>query len=153
MSSKPLHPPAFCPVHGLFPVTAISFKPGVKDVSFYDVGATCPKCGTNSEIIPGTYNVRQTGLDILLDSSISPKALEALKRLAEQAQNGEISPERAKKEAEAISPKAGKLFDVSNWSDQAKATLYAAIIGATAVVVAARIASSPSQVVNVQPVI
>ncbi len=52
-----------------------------------------------------------------------------------------------------ISPEAGKIFDIANRSDQPKATLYAAIIGATALVFAARMSSSPNLTVNLQPVV
>ena len=106
-----------------------------------------------SEIIPGVYIAAQRNLNILVDDSISPEARDAIRQLAERLQQGKISVPQAKAEAEQISPNAGQLFDIANWSDQAKATLYASIIAATAVIAAARIASSPSQTVNVQPVI
>lgn len=100
---------------------------------------SCPICGGDSEIIPGRYEAKVDRLNILIDPSISPAALLAIRNLALAVSLGHISPAEAKKEAEKIHPKAGKLFDVANWSDQAKATLYAAIIGATAVITAARI--------------
>jgi hypothetical protein len=133
-------------------------------ISFKNSRAQCPRCGRAMEVIPGRYEEGVANqLNILIDPSISPEALEAIRRLAERAKAGKITPEEAKQEAEKISPKAGKLFDVANWSDQAKADLYAAIIKATgaiiastaAVIVAAKMASSPapSVTVNIQPVI
>ena len=106
-----------------------------------------------SEIIPGIYDATQDDLNILLDPSISPEALGEIRRIAERLRQGEITVPQAKAEAEKISPKAGKLFDIANWPPQAKATLYAAIIGATAIIAAARMASSPDPTVIVQPVI
>jgi hypothetical protein len=64
--------------------------------------------------------------------------------LAKAASAGEISPEKAKEEAEKIHPNAGRLFDIADWPAQAKATLYAAIVGATGAVMAASIVSSRS---------
>ena len=103
----------------------------------------CPKCGNPSEVISGVYDGTITGLNILVDPSISREALIALRNLAEQLQRGEISVSEAKNQAHLISPKATKLFDIENWTDQAKATLYASIIAAIGVVIAARL-SSPS---------
>jgi hypothetical protein len=147
------YPPAFCPVRGLFPARAIAIGGGAKNISFHNVATNCPVCNRTSEIIPGVYDSTPVGLNVLIDPSISPEALDAIKRLAQQLQKGEISPEQAKREAEKISPKLAKLFDISDWSDQAKATIYAAIIGAVAVVIAAKIASTSRQTVNVNPVV
>ena len=147
------HPPAFCPEHGLFPAIGFSLGAEVTNTTFIGCAASCPKCGHVSEIIPGVYDPTIDGLNILIDRSISPESLAEIRRIAERLQQGKISVPQAKAEAEKISPKAGKLFDIANWSDQAKATLYAAIIGATAIVVATRMASPPNLTVIVQPVI
>ena len=112
-----------------------------------------PECSHKSEIIPGVYDAAADGLNVLIDPSISPEALGEIRRIVERLQQGDISVPEAKAEAEKVSPDAGQLFDIANWSDQAKATLYAAIIGAVAIVAAARVASSPDQTVNVQTVI
>jgi hypothetical protein len=117
------------------------------------ISTNCPVCQGPSEIIPGKYEVGSDRLNLLIDPSISPAALAAIKDLAEAVHAGRITPEEAKSAAEKIHPKAGKLFDVANWSDQAKATLYAAIIGAAAVLGAAKIASSSNQTVTISPVI
>jgi hypothetical protein len=154
MSKEPQvhHPIAFCPEHGIFEMKTFAMDAGAP-VNFIGSLTNCPQCGRVSEIIPGTYKADHNRLNILIDPSISPESLFAIRKIAEAAQAGSISAEDAKKEAEKIDPKAARLFDVANWSDQAKSTLYAAIIGATAVVGAARIASSPSQTTTVQPVI
>jgi hypothetical protein len=147
------HPPAFCPVHGLFPATAIALSEGVSNIGFVNVATNCPQCGGRSKIIPGIYDSTLNRLNVLTDPSISPQAFAAIRELVQRLEKGEISPQQAKTEAEKISPKLGKLFDIVNWSDQAKATLFGAIIGAVAIVSATRIASSPTQIVNVNPVI
>jgi hypothetical protein len=121
--------------------------------SFIGSATNCPKCNRTSEIIPGVYDATVDRLNILIDRSITPEALGEIRRITERLQQGKISVPQAKVEAEKIPPDAGQLFDIANWSDQAKATLYAAIIGAVAIVVAARMASPPNQTVKVQPVI
>ncbi len=143
------HPLAFCPEHGLFAATGIGL--GISVGTTIKNGLhSCPHCSRMSEVIPGTYSMHAGKLDVLLDPDISPAALNAIQNIVKKAQSGEYSHERAQAEVNKISPKAGKLFDVPNWSDQAKATLYASIIGAAAVIVAAKMASSPTTIV-VQP--
>ena len=132
------------------------FRLGVgTTASFIGSVTNCPnpKCSHKCEIIPGVYDTTADGLNVLIDPSITPEALGEIRRIAERLQQGEISVPQAKAEAEKISPKAGQLFDIANWPPQAKATLYAAIIGATAIIAAARMASSPDPTVIVQPVI
>jgi hypothetical protein len=74
-----------------------------------------PQCGTQSEIFPGTYKAGFDGnLNVLIDPSISLKALGAIRKLAERAKAGEISAQQAKREAEKIHLNAGKLFDIAN---------------------------------------
>lgn len=146
------HPIALCPLHGLFPATAIDLgTPG--SYTFDHCETNCPVCGSASEIIPGTYQPELDRINLLIDPSISLVALGAIRKLAERAKAGEISDREAKREAEKIHAKAAKLFDIYNWSDQAKATLYASIIGAIAVIAAARIASSPSQTTVINPIV
>jgi hypothetical protein len=105
------------------------------------------------EIIPGVYDATADGLNVLIDPTISLEALGEIRRIIERLQQGDITVPEARAEAENISPKAGKLFDIPNWSDQAKATVLGAIIIAIATVEAARVASLPTQPVIVQPVI
>jgi hypothetical protein len=90
-------------------------------------------------------------INLLLDPSVSLQALGALRKLAERAQTGEISVQDAKREAQRIHPKAGRLFDVADWPGQAKATLYGAIICAVGAVAAAKIATAPSQTTVINP--
>jgi hypothetical protein len=138
------HPLAFCSIHGVFPATAVGFAPGAT-LTMINCSTNCPVCGTSSEILPGQYRSESDRLNVLLDPSISSAALAAIRKLALAVKEGRIDASEAKKEAEKIHPAAGKLFDVANWSDQAKATLFAAIIGATAVIGAARITSTANQ--------
>ena len=81
-----------------------------------------------AEIIAGTYVAEADRINLLIDPRIWLRALGVIRKLAERAGAGEISIQDAKREAEEIYPKAGSFFDVANWSDQAKATLYASII-------------------------
>lgn len=132
-------PPAFCPTHGLFPANQFPISPNSVGQTIIGSKQLCPTCGHPSEIIPGIYNHTPSGLNILLDPSISPEALQALKSIAEKFQRNEISAEEAQRAAEAVVPGTGKLFDVKNWSDIAQATLAASIIGAIGIVAAAGI--------------
>jgi hypothetical protein len=147
-----LHPIAFCTQHGIFPATGIALGEGAV-LGVQNCLHSCPICGAASEIIPGRYEAQASRLNLLVDSSISLEALSAIRELAEAAARGRISPEEAKRAAEKIHPKAGKLFDVANWPGQAKATLYAAIICAAGAVVAAKVASSPNQTVTINPIV
>jgi hypothetical protein len=81
-----------------------------------------------AEIVPGNCQAFSDRINVLIGPSISREALAALRQIAMQAQARQITPGEAKEKVEKIVPGAGRLFDVSNWSDQAKATLYASII-------------------------
>jgi len=139
--AKLQHPLAFCRRDGFFPSTALSFEEGVR-VTLLGISASSPKCGEAAEILPGAYEALSDRLQLLLDPSISKEALLALRPVVELLQRSEISLDEAKRRADAVVPNGGKLFDIGNWSDQAKATLYAAIIGAIAVVAAAKVAGT-----------
>src|SRR5262245_53187045 len=140
-TGKVQHPIAFCNIHGVFPATALTLGNGA-GITVVNCRINCPVCGASSEIIPGHYQARADQLNLLIDPSVSPSAVAALRSLAMAASTGKITAEQARAEAEKIHPKAGKLFDVQNWSDQAKATLYAAIIAAGGAITAARIATN-----------
>jgi hypothetical protein len=58
---------------------------------------SCPICGGDSEIIPGRYEAKVDRLNILIDPSISPAALLAIRNLALAVSLGHISPAEAKK--------------------------------------------------------
>lgn len=145
-------PIGFCPQHGLFPVTIFGIGDGAS-VTLVDVGTDCPRCGAMVQIVPGTYEVVGDRLSLLLDSSIAPDALKAIGALVERVQRQEIDLDDARRAAEKIAPAAGRLFDIANWSDQAKATLYASIIGAVAVIAAAKLSGGSTTINNYQPVV
>jgi hypothetical protein len=146
------HPAAFCKTHGLFPATAFAMEPGA-GVTILGCSTNCPICNATSEVLPGTYSAFQDRVDVLLHPSVSKELLAALTAVIEAARDNRISEQEARKQADKIVPGSGRLFDIANWSGQAKATLYGSIIGAIAMVAAAKIASSPSQTVVLQPVI
>jgi hypothetical protein len=148
---KSRSPLAACPVDGLF-IASGAVATGNALVRFAHVSTNCPKCGANSEILPGLYTPDGDNIRLLVDQSISPNALESLKKLVMAVQSGEISPDYAQREAEKVHHGWGKFFNVSQWSDQAKATLFAAIISGTTAIVATRISSPPTVVIQ-QPAI
>jgi hypothetical protein len=143
--AKLQHPLAFCRRDGFFPSMAFALAEGAS-VTIQGINTTCPKCGGASEILPGAYEAFGDRLQLLLDPSISHEALLALRPVVELLQRSAISLDEAKRRAEAVVPNGGRLFDIGSWSDQAKATFYAAIIGAIAVVVAAKLASATTQI-------
>lgn len=150
-------PLAFCPTHGLFPAHGTIRFPPRGGITIINSATGCPWCGKRAEIIPGLYENDGDTLNILIDPSISPAALKIIQTLAQKVEAGEIGLDEAKAEAEKVAPKAGRLFDIRNWSDQAQATVLAAgIAAATALIL--RYAPAPSaspQVTNIynQPVI
>jgi hypothetical protein len=146
------HPIGYCEVHGFFPVQSVAMGDGV-NMTFHKVGTLCPRCKRDAEIVPGTYETIGDRLNLLLDPSISPEALRALQRLAMDAHKGTVSAEEAEKQAEKIHRGAGKLFNVADWSDSAKATVFSAIITSVSVIAAAAISSLHSPNVTVHPVI
>jgi hypothetical protein len=94
MISKASHPPAFCPEHGLFPATALALQ-NVTAITFTHCQTNCPvpECDQACEIIPGQYSADDKGrLDLLLDPSISPEALAALKDIIEKVRDGQLAP-------------------------------------------------------------
>lgn len=153
MANQVVHPPAYCPRDGIVPGVGISLAGAFQNVNIVGNTITCPVCGGPAQVISGCYDTVGDRLQILIDPSISADALAAIRKLAEQVRDAAITPEAAQAEAERIAPGTGRLFDIRSWSDQAQATLLAAIIGATALIGAAKISQAPSQTVNVQPVI
>lgn len=117
----PHHPAAFCQVHGLFPATAIAIADGVSNFGLVGVSTNCPVCNRASEIIPGIYDAAYGRLNVIVDPSISPEALTALKNIVERLQRDEITSRQAVEEAAQIDPRFGR------------ALLIAAKIGAWAV--------------------
>jgi hypothetical protein len=144
------HPLAFCREHGIFEDTAISFADSTLHLPYGNLAVRCPVCGRSAKPLTGTYEAYREQLKVLLDESVPREALELLKQIAERLQRDEISPEQAKAEAEKISPKAGRLFDIGDWSDNAKATLLAAIFTAAAMVGSAAISSRSNSPPTVQ---
>lgn len=123
------HPVGFCKKHGFFDVPSIGIS--AKGVGLR-VKVPCPTCFDFCEVLPGEYSFEAGHLSLLLDESVSPEALKAILDIAARASRKEITAEQAKQEAEKISPKAGRLFDIADWSDNAKAVLYAGILNAAA---------------------
>lgn len=146
------YPIAFCPVHGVFPAKGSIAMAHGASVTIAGVVINCPRCGRESEFIPGRYEATADHLNVLIDPSISVEALKALQALAAAVQTGKMTPAQAKKSAAQIHQRAARLFDVANWSNEAKATLYAGVIVAAATLLAARMAQ-PQTIVNVQPVV
>ncbi|MER9398819.1 hypothetical protein NKI46_11880 [Mesorhizobium sp. M0615] len=103
-------PMAFCPVHGLFQALGAIQISGGASVRITNSMVSCPRCGRDSEILPGTYTESNNQLKYLLDPSISPEALKALLDIAERLQRSEITPQEAVQQAAQIDPAFGGLI-------------------------------------------
>jgi hypothetical protein len=82
-------------------------------------------------------------LHIILDPALPENVRAALLALVRKVRDNTLDLEQAKAEAEKISPKAGRLFDVADWSDGAKAALYGSCL--MAAVTLAQLASAPEK--------
>ena len=128
---NPHHPPAFCRRCGLiFPALAIGLQN--TSVTLKGNAMSCPRCGQMAEIIDGTYSAYKDRLDIVLDPSVSQAARDALLTLVKEVQANRLSLSEAKHRAKKINKRFGKLFDLSDWSGEAKATLFGSILMARA---------------------
>lgn len=112
MPQSPQWPPAFCPVHGLFPATNTILVEGNARYELTGMVTNCrhPGCNQTAEIIPGKYSALPGRLNILVDPTISTEALAAIKDIAERLKREEISPEEAHAQAKRFGDKVGKLF-------------------------------------------
>jgi hypothetical protein len=156
------HPPGYCKsCKLLFPVIGIVISNSI-GVSLRGNRTRCLRCGEkNAEILDGTYNAIGDRLEIIFSSGVSPEARTALARLIAAVQGNEIALDDAKRQAEKISPKLGKIFDIENWSGEAKAAFFGSVLlsiatfaGAAATLAAPHFAPPTIvQVVNPPPVI
>lgn len=142
---KPL---AFCPEHGIFEYNGIRSDGPVK-VVMTGCETNCASCGRMCEVLPGEYEFAGERLNLLLDNSISSEALKAVRELAEKVQAGEITEEEAVKEAKKVAPGLSALFRFSDYSPEARAHILGAIITSVSIITAAKIATPPTQNVNV----
>lgn len=126
--------PAYCPKHGIVPFRGVSIGTGADDIQFTNSETSCPipGCGRRSRILDGRYSAASQVYEVLADADLPPGALAALQDLLERAQNSRMPISVVKAEAERISPKLGKLFDIQNWNSDAKAILLAGLISAAA---------------------
>jgi hypothetical protein len=138
------HPPAFCLTHGIFVATTLSLGEG-STLSAVGAITDCPTCGAISEVLPGRYDVVGGRLNLLLDPSITPEALTALRAIAERLQRNVISRQEAEREAASISSRFTGLF--RGIKQETVATVAAAIITAIGAVIVAR-ESSPNTTIN-----
>jgi hypothetical protein len=126
-------PPAYCHAHGIFAaVGTVAMSRGATKVTLSNCVTNCPKCGEQARILDGTYTAFEDRLHIILDPSLPKHVRAALLALVQKVTDNNLDLEQARAEAERISPKAGRLFDVANWSGEAKAALYGTCLIAAA---------------------
>jgi hypothetical protein len=155
MAKQIHHPFAFCPVHGVFSAPWVAALAPGTSIRFEDCVTNCPipNCDKKYEIISGLYETKADRLNVLLHPSISVEALTAIRELALKLQSGKITPAQASRATKKIHPAAARLFDIRHWPAEARATLLAGVVYAAGTIIAAKINSPPTQIVNVQPVI
>jgi hypothetical protein len=141
-----IYPPAYCPTCGIFEaIGTIAIRPGVK-VNLQGSGVTnCPHCGGDARFVNGTYEAYSDRLHLILDANIPVEARRALVALVEKVRDDAIDLKQARTEAEKISPKAARLFDIADWPAEAKAALYAGILVAAATLAAPRLSPAPER--------
>ena len=141
------YPYAFCTTHGLFEVRGFGMQQsGPGHISLIGCTTRCPACGKLSEVVPGQYSDIEGRLNLLLDPSISPEALRAIRSIAERLSRNEITPEEAEAEAEKVAPPLKKLF--SKLNTEAAAMIVAAIMQCAVAIYAAKMSNSGTTTIN-----
>jgi len=121
----------------------------------HDVRVTCPKCGHSAEMLSGTYSAIGDTLNVFLSPNVSLAAWASFLVLLDDVGAKRLALDEAKARAEQIDHRLGAAFDTKGWSDQARATLYSAILVSmsTLTVAAATVAGpylAPAPVVTIQ---
>lgn len=136
------HPLAHCKSCGLlFEARAIGLSNST--IQFKNVVTNCPRCGGAADVLDGTHRAYQDRLEVFLSPTISDEARSAILALIKRVQENKISLREAKKEARKIHPKLANLFDIANWSSEARAAFFSAIIIAGATLAAPLLAPAP----------
>jgi hypothetical protein len=143
-ASKVLHLPGFCPqCRRIFPAVPVPTG-GRLTIIMQSSRTNCPTCGESAEILDGTYTAVGERLNAFLAPSISDAARAAVVELVKQVQAGEKSVDEARREAKALHPRLGMLFD--HWSADVAATLL--LVAAT--LAAPRLSPPPQVDVHVE---
>jgi hypothetical protein len=122
------HPPAYCAsCNFLFPVTGLGVSDG-SSISSVNNLANCPRCGRLVKVLDGTYAAVGDALNAVLSPDVSLEARAALMRLVVSVQEKRLGLDEAKRQAEQISPKLGKIFDISEWSGDARAAFLGSVM-------------------------
>ena len=139
------HPPAYCrDCHFLFPFGGVAIGVGGTVTVLVEPQLQCPRCNGHAVLLRGTYKAFQDRFDMFIDSNISNEAKLAVLGLIKDIQDNKISLQDAKDAAEKIDKRLSSLFDLSDWSDVARATLFSGIITAfSALTVAAATVFGP----------
>lgn len=72
---------------------------------------TCPRCGRPAKFVDGVFNERGNGLEIVSAPPITHAVIDRLRQIAEQARQGEITPEQAIEQVNQIDPRVGTLLE------------------------------------------
>lgn len=84
-----------------------------KNISFFGCASQCPVCGSNAEVVTGTFSVRDGILEIISAPDSSRDMLRAFLSIAEKAKEGTISEQEAVLEAKRINPKYAGILEVA----------------------------------------
>jgi hypothetical protein len=152
----PDHPPAYCEHCKLLFPAPVALDG--RKISIESNLVTCPKCHQSAPILDGTYSSFAGRLEVFLSPTVSLGARVALLELIVAVQEKRIALADARKQAERIEPRLAGIFDIADWSDQAKAILFAGILGsvatlavAAATIAAPQLAPPPTVIVQTMP--
>lgn len=138
-------PPAYCERCKLI-FAAAAFAMTNTTLEITNCATNCPRCGGPAKVLDGTYAAFEERFNIALAPSVSPEALAALFGLIQQVQAKKLDLPKARRKAERIHPGLGRIFDIGNWSDTARATLFAGILAAAGPTIAHRLSPPPARV-------
>lgn len=110
-------PIAFCSSCGaIFKARLIGIGSGSKNISFHNVGHSCPNCGANARIADGVFDVTAEAVTIVKAPPLTRAIYESFARLIEEARYKEMEPDDFAKRAGAIHPEFGKAAKVLSGS-------------------------------------
>ena len=76
----------------------------------------CPNCGRWAQVADGLFQFTRDGLTVISAPDVTHEMLAALRGVLRRAYEQDLPVEEIKRQAEAISPAFGGLFNPATWS-------------------------------------
>lgn len=104
--------PVYCPnCKSIFPSRFFKLEGEIKHFAVQDVHENCPVCGfRHAKVSEGDFNITNDAIEVISGPDITVAMVKAFAEIARRTAAGEIKPEEAVAEANAISPKLGFLL-------------------------------------------